>query len=242
MGFGVLGEFIVVQLMFSVINLGEVVSTSKSSFIVDFWETIFRYLGKVSVFNLVRRIFPSTKTGLFSECWALAHVFLAILSVPAVIYIKNDHIGFAIAIYALLRVFEVVVYQMNVLLFDEYRSTKSGVKYALHGYRRIIILLIQNYFEIIFWFSAQYVFFHHLFKFTVSGSHESILGAVYTSFVVMTSFGFYNVTPLGVMAYSLVIGQAMIGLFMTLLSLARFIALIPTPDSMDETEQTNKDL
>lgn len=53
----------------------------------------------------------------------------------------------------------------------------------------------------------------------------------------MTSFGFYNVTPLGVLAYSLVIGQAMIGLFMTLLSLARFIALIPTPESLDATAQ-----
>ncbi len=53
----------------------------------------------------------------------------------------------------------------------------------------------------------------------------------------MTSFGFYNVTPLGVVAYSLVIGQAMIGVFMTLLSLARFIGVIPTPKSMDITEQ-----
>ncbi len=76
-----------------------------------------------------------------------------------------------------------------------------------------------------------------MFSFAVEGSHESVLGAVYTSFVVMTSFGFYNVTPLGVVAYSLVIGQAMIGLFMTLLSLARFIGVIPTPKSKDITEQ-----
>lgn len=207
------------------------------SFIVDFWAKVFEILGKISFFNLVRKIFPKARTGRFSEVWALGHVFLSILSVPAVLYINNQIVGLGIALYALLRVYEVVTYQTNVLLFDEYRAIKAGRKYALHGYRRIVILLMQNYFEIIFWFAAQYIFFHSMFSFAVEGSHESVLGAVYTSFVVMTSFGFYNVTPLGVVAYSLVIGQAMIGLFMTLLSLARFIGVIPTPKSMDITEQ-----
>ncbi|WP_117234198.1 hypothetical protein [Vibrio maerlii] len=207
------------------------------SFIVDFWAKVFELLGKISFFNLVRKIFPKARTGRFSEIWALGHVFLSIASVPAVLYIDNRLIGFAIALYALLRVFEVVIYQTNVLLFDEYRAIKAGREYALHGYRRIVILLMQNYFEIIFWFAAQYIFFHSMFDFNVAGSHESVLGAVYTSFVVMTSFGFYNVIPLGVVAYSLVIGQALIGLFMTLLSLARFIGVIPTPKSLDRTEQ-----
>lgn len=215
---------------------GNIVEKSES-FIVDFWAKVFGILGKISFFNLVRKIFPKARTGRFSEVWALSHVFLSILSVPAVLYINNQIIGFAIALYALLRVYEVVVYQTNVLLFDEYRAIKAGREYALHGYRRIVILLMQNYFEIIFWFAAQYIFFHSMFSFAVEGSHESVLGAVYTSFVVMTSFGFYNITPLGVVAYSLVIGQAMIGLFMTLLSLARFIGVIPTPKSMDITEQ-----
>ena len=211
-----------------------------NTFIVDFWAKIFLYLRKISVFNLVLWIFPISNSRIdyiFVEAWALTHVFLSILSVPAVLYIKNDSVNFIIAFYALLRVFEVVVYQINVLLFDEYRVTKAGKTYKLKGYRRMIILLIQNYFEVIFWFAAQYIFFQHMFNFTVQGSHESVLGAVYTSFVVMTSFGFYNVTPLGVLAYTLVIGQAMIGLFMTLLSLARFIGLIPTPESMDQHEQ-----
>ncbi|UTW12818.1 hypothetical protein [Marinobacterium rhizophilum] len=207
------------------------------SFIVGFWASIFKVLGSFSFFNLIRKVFPRARTGRFSEIWALSHVILSVASVPAVLYIKNEYIGFVIAIYALLRVYEVVIYQANVLLFDEFRAIKAGKDYALHGYRRIVILLMQNYFEIIFWFAAQYIFFKSMFSFSVEGSHESVLGAVYTSFVVMTSFGYYNVTPLGVLAYSLVIGQAMIGLFMTLLSLARFIGVIPTPKSLDVTEQ-----
>ncbi|WP_323750988.1 hypothetical protein [Marinobacter sp.] len=212
-------------------------SDNPKAFILDFWAFIFKVLGKVSFFNFVRFLFPSARTGLFSEAWALGHVVLSVLSVPAVLYIKNYYVGLTIAAYALLRVFEVVVYQTNVLLFDEYRATKAGKDYTLHGYRRMVVLLMQNYFEIIFWFAAQYIFFDSLFSFSVEGSHESVFGAVYTSFVVMTSFGYYNVTPLGVLAYSLVIGQAMIGLFMTLLSLARFIGLIPTPKSRDISEQ-----
>ncbi|AMO67894.1 hypothetical protein DOK_02686 [gamma proteobacterium BDW918] len=211
-------------------------SEKQKTFILDFWAFIFKVLGEISFFNLVRVLFPSTKTGLFSEAWALGHLLLSILSVPAVLYIQNYYVGLFIAAYALLRVFEVIVYQTNVLLFDEYRATKAGKEYALHGYRRMVVLLMQNYFEIIFWFAAQYIFFNDLFSFAVEGSHESVFGAIYTSFVVMTSFGYYNVTPLGVLAYSLVIGQAMIGLFMTLLSLARFIGLIPTPKSRDVTE------
>ncbi|WP_203142061.1 hypothetical protein [Marinobacter mangrovi] len=212
-------------------------SGKRKTFILDFWAYIFKVIGKISFFNLVRFLFPSSKTGLFSEAWALGHLLLAVLSVPAVLYINNQYVGFFIASYALLRVFEIVVYQTNVLLFDEYRAKKAGKEYALHGYRRIVVLLIQNYFEIIFWFAAQYVVFNSLFSFSVEGSNESVFGAIYTSFVVMTSFGYYNVTPLGVLAYSLVIGQAMIGLFMTLLSLARFVGLIPTPKSRDITEQ-----
>ena len=125
-----------------------------NTFIVDFWAKIFLYLRKISVFNLVLWIFPISNSRIeyiFVEAWALTHVFLSILSVPAVLYIKNDSVNFIIAFYALLRVFELVVYQINVLLFDEYRVTKAGKTYKLKGYRRMIILLIQNYFEVIFW-------------------------------------------------------------------------------------------
>lgn len=213
--------------------------TPKPPFIVDFWETVFRWLGKISLFTLVRKVFKSTHgSGRFVDAWALSHVFLSIASVPLVLYIPSVWVGGIIAGYAFLRVFEVVVYQMNVLLFDEYRAKRAGKSYALHGYRRMILLLIQNYFEIIFWFAAQYAFFSQIFDFTVPGSNESVLGAVYTSFVVMTSFGFYNVTPLSVLAYAIVIAQAVIGLFMTLLSLARFIGLIPNPETMDQTEKS----
>lgn len=119
------------------------------SFIVDFSAFVFKMLGKISFFNLVRRLCPKARTGRFSEIWALSHVFLSIMSVPAVLYINNQYIGFAIASYALLRVYEVVIYQTNVLLFDEYRAIKAGKECKLHGYRRIMIL---------FWHDSNHVY------------------------------------------------------------------------------------
>ncbi|WP_318476582.1 hypothetical protein [Photobacterium leiognathi] len=74
-------------------------------FIVDFWAFVFQMLGKISFFNLVRRVFPKARTGRFSEMWALSHVFLSIAAVPAVLYIDNKYIGLMIAAYALLRVY-----------------------------------------------------------------------------------------------------------------------------------------
>ena len=204
------------------------------SFIVNFWEIVFKILGRFSIYSLIRAIFPNmTNTSLFSEIWAFFNLIFSIVSIPIIIYTEVKLVEYIMVIYALLRIFEVTVYQINVLLFDEYRAAKKNLQYVLTGYRRVVILIIQNYFEIIFWFASEYVFFHDIFSFNVSGTHQSVFGAIYTSFVVMTSFGFYNVIPLSLLAYSLLIFQAITGLFMTLLSLSRFISLIPNPKSLD---------
>jgi len=211
--------------------------SKKKTFIVQFWAVIFGALGKLSLFNVVRLMFPKQITGRFVDGWVLTHLLLAIISVPLALNVNSYYLQIGIAVFAFSRVFEIVIYQTNVLIFDEYRAKLNGNKYALHGYRRIVILRLHNYFEIIFWFATQYILFNQLFGFTVPESNTSFFGAVYTSFVVMTSFGFYNIIPHSVFAYTIVIGQAMIGLFMTLLSLARFISLIPTPDTMDDLEK-----
>ena len=209
----------------------------KDIFIVEFWSRIFSILSHISVFAIIRRIFPKCINHKFVDYWVLSHLILSLVSIPIVIFIESEILKLTVASFSILRVFEIIVYQTNVLLFDEYRAKKQKKIYEIRGYRRIVLLLIHNYFEIIFWFATQYVVFNSLFTFAVPESHVSFLGAIYTSFVVMTSFGFANITPLSVLAYTIVISQAMIGLFMTLLSLARFISLIPNPKTMDEFEQ-----
>ncbi|MDM8566679.1 ion channel [Candidatus Halobeggiatoa sp. HSG11] len=211
--------------------------SKENGFIVNFWEIIFRYLSYFSLFNLFRLLFPKLINGKFVDIWVLGHLILSIVSIPLILIVDSKLVYIFISIFALSRVFEIVIYQINVLLFDEYRANKNGKKYVLHGYRRIVILLLHNYFEIIFWFATQYIIFGYLFDFNVSDSSISFFGAIYTSFVIMTTFGFNNIIPLSIVGYSIVIGQAMIGLFMTLLSLARFISLLPNPDTMDDMER-----
>jgi hypothetical protein len=53
-------------------------------------------------------------------------------------------------IYGGVRVVEIVIYQINVLIFDEYRARRSGIMYGVRGYRRLILLVPHNYIEIIF--------------------------------------------------------------------------------------------
>ena len=44
------------------------------SFIVEFWSSIFGVLAKVSVFTLVRKLFPTAITARFVDCWVLSHL------------------------------------------------------------------------------------------------------------------------------------------------------------------------
>ncbi|TDP31248.1 hypothetical protein DEU29_11317 [Idiomarina aquatica] len=55
-------------------------SDSHSTFIERFWEVIFQFLAKLSVFSVVRKVvnrfLPKRHQHLFVECWALGHLLL----------------------------------------------------------------------------------------------------------------------------------------------------------------------
>lgn len=207
-----------------------------NTFIVELWSRIFQTLGHLSLFGMIRMFFPRATTACFVDVWVFCHLLLAFITIVLVALVGQTWYTMILVIYGLMRVFEVSVYQMNVLLFDEYRARKAEKEYAVEGYRRIVLLLLHNYFEIIFWFAATYLFFGNLFSFRVDGSRNTIFGGIYTSFIEMTTFGEPNISPKGILAASLILWQSVVGIFMTLLSLARFISLIPTPKSKDSYE------
>jgi hypothetical protein len=64
----------------------------------------------------------------------------------------------------------------------------------------------------------------------------TVFGGIYSSFITMTSFGDFDLLPKSTMAASVLLFHATVGLFMTLLSLARFISLIPAPKTRDIVE------
>lgn len=205
------------------------------SFIVEFWSKIFNVLRWISPFQIIRFIIPSASYR-FVDGWVLGNLILSILlllicSAP---YIRWWE---AIAIvWGAIRVFEVIIYQINVLLFDEYRAKKEGKSYAIRGYRRILILLLHNYIEIIFWFALFYRNIGYAFE-TGGADLNQILVSLNFSFFTMTTFGITAISPKDNFGIIINFIQSMIGLVMVLLILSRFISLIPTPETLDEFEK-----
>lgn len=195
--------------------------------IVNLWERVFNILRWVSVFQFIIRINPNLKNHEFVDKWVLGNFLFSFLSMILAKYTPLKELRYFLLIYGFLRVFEVFVYQVNVLLFDQYNARN----YSIKSYRRTVILLFHNFVEIIFWFTTSYLILEDNFN-----QKLSLIESLYLSFVTMTTFGTTNIsfkTNIGMMVIWF---QSIIGLFMTLISLARFISLLPTPISMDDRE------
>lgn len=206
------------------------------SFIVQFWSCVFNALAKVSVFWVVRNLFPLTINARFVDFWVLGHLGLSAMALMLAAYFNIPWLGYVLVGYGFLRTLEIVVYQANVLLFDEYRAFKAGKEYHLTGYRRMILLLLHNYFEIILWLACTYTVMAADFEHKWQPGVGTVLGGIYSSFITMTTFGDFDLLPKTDLAAIVLLFHATVGLFMTLLSLARFISLIPAPKTLDEVE------
>jgi len=125
--------------------------------------------------------------------------------------------------------FEIITYQINVLLFSK----------TLGGYRRLVILLINNALEISIWFAIFYRNFDYLFK-SKYIQLNSFLGSIYYSLITMSTLGYGDIVPKNYYALYITIPQTLIGLFVAIVILARFISLIPKPATIDIYEKNKK--
>ena len=118
----------------------------------------------------------------------------------------------------------------------KYANPEKPKPYAVRGYTRITILLLHNFAEISFWFSISYIYFDG--SFLSNNAPLNTITALTFSFSTMTTFGnSQGVTILGSIGNTFNLIQAVIGVFMILLILARFIALIPRAPTSDSIEQ-----
>jgi len=204
------------------------------SWIVEFWDRFFALLSWVSPFNLLRRVFRGLQSPGGVEAWVTAHMGLAFVAACLAASLPTA-IGVRILVcYGALRVFEVTVYQMNVLLFDQLRAHRAGRGYALEGYTRIVLLLLCNYLEIILWFAAAYgVLFSHLTAVAPLG----LDGLLKDSFATFTGFGSAEVDSKYPVAFAVIWAESAAGLFMSIVVLARFIGMLPAPGSKTLAEQ-----
>lgn len=215
---------------------------ANKSIVVQFWSGVFAFLGRISFFDfLLRYVLFKFRGYLIVDIWVMGHLLLAgltfYLSIGA-FHAENFNTTINILIfYGTLRVFEILVYQINVLLFDKYRAAKKGIPYALKGYLRIVLLLLHNYMEILLWFAASYVVAAH--QGWVHIGQVGLLTVLRESMLFMVTFGSSKITAVSTYGAVLVLMQSTVGIFMTVIILARFLSLLPKPKTMDDFE--NKD-
>lgn len=210
------------------------------TFIVELWSKIFSILSYVSLFKIIRIIFPSTRLSYsFVEIWVMINLLTSIglLYISSTLNIRWWEI--IILIYAGSRIFEIIIYQINVLLFDEYRAKKENKPYRVGSYRRLVILLISNAIEILMWFAIFYRYFDYLF---ISNYIQlnTFLGSIYYSIVTMSTLGYGDIIPKNHYALYIIIPQMLIGIFIAIVILARFISFLPKPGTFDEHEKNEK--
>ncbi len=160
----------------------------------------------------------------------LAFVFVLVSNGPQVQWWEWIFIGFAIC-----RISSIIIYQIWVLFLPCY--FKIIKKYSITSVPRLIILLLINYLEILFFFALFYRNFTDFFTVNNNFSLNSISGSSYFSLVTMTTLGYGDVTPTQWQGMFIISIQTLIGLFMALLIIARSISHLPK----HKTEQQIKD-
>lgn len=204
-------------------------------FIIEFWSIIFGILSKISIFSIVRKM-KKEMTYMFVEAWVLGNLVVSIISTLVAYHlgINSKKIMFFIIGYAVLRVFEVIVYQLNVLFFDPYRAEKRGEVYKIKSPTRIVILLLHNYVEIMFWYAAIII---ALVQISGQGLQASWGEFVRSNILCIATFDGSMIQEIVGELYpklsSVVFMQIISGIIMTIISLARFMNLMPALGSVD---------
>ncbi len=163
---------------------------------------------------------------LFSEIWVTAHLLLGVLCSLIMIYTPDLWLGYIILGYAMLRSFEIFVYHVNVLLFD---PLKAGVdNYQIKSATRMIILLFCNIAEYILWFSVIYIIVFRLDNEDIMEKH--ILTKSIMTLANISDPNEYINWKIAAIANI----ESVIGIFMNIVCLARFISILPSVRTIDK--------
>ena len=207
----------------------------KDSFLVDMWERIFKVLSYISIFHIIRKI-KGSMSYRFVDYWVVGNFLLSIVSSIIVFYLNEKFIYLMIALsaYGSLRVFEVIVYQINVVFFDPYRAYKARRQYKDKSIRRIILALFHNYVEIMFWFAVIVLTIAKVSHISVTASWFEYVTSTILCVAVFDRTGLENIIGKNLYLAELVFVEIVAGLIMTIISIARFIGILPDVDEIDE--------
>ncbi|MDU4660565.1 MAG: hypothetical protein E6Y39_10605 [Clostridium butyricum] len=205
-----------------------------NGFIVELFNGIFGVLEKISIFNVVRQL-KSDMSYRFVDLWIVGNMIGAIISTGIAynLSMNNKIIIYSILLYSVLRVFEVIIYQINVLLFHPYRAQKTGQNYKIKSVTRMVVSLLSNYVEIMFWYSTMVILFIIL-----NGDNPNKLGLIEiirSNILCIITLDSNIVKEILNSNYShlseLLFLEVISGMIMTVISLSRFIGILPNVDS-----------
>lgn len=198
--------------------------------IIEFWEKIFDRLSKISIFNFIRKFIVKSNKHSFVDKWVFGNLVAAIISSAITYYLIDKFVGvlWIIITYASMRIFEVIIYQLNVFFFDQYRYERNGNDYSIKSSTRMVILLLHNYVEIMFWYVAIII---SLIRINGGGIHDSWVSCVQSNIICIATFDSSGIREIiGGMNSNLgqvIFLEIITGIIMTLISLARFIGVMP---------------
>lgn len=222
--------------------------------IVGFWDLVTKILSYVSLLEIVlavRKRWSKESTeipvSIYSliEVWVVAHVFLAIFASAITFYdltADNRILLYALTIYGSIRVFEIIVKQIRVIMFDTIGDNAVELKSA----RRSIILLLHNVVEMIFWFSVSLMVVCLLEKSPISQSFTHLSELFYWSDFIkcstlqFTTFGddYTAISGLignqNLLLINITFWEILVGFIIIVISLARFFSLLPPVKTMDD--------
>lgn len=237
-------------------------------FLVQLLFLLFRFLEKISVFYWLRKVAiskheakgkigkPFVMTYIFPELWAVGNCIFAITAIEIIKNTSTDWLMIVLLIYAIERIFEMLIYQINVLFFssltacyleetdeEKYQrrqkekkqaqyiklmnenvvmAPQTGVQeeYAIKSATRTVILLIFNMLE-------------YILQFTVIYTSAINLQQINEEFGILQSFAYFmsmgSLDGSGKNTWLMVVVyvETVIGIFMNILCLARFIGMLP---------------
>lgn len=227
----------------------KIVSIKEDGFILWFSYNVFNILRQVSLFQQIRNIrkyifdcnfwsknpnatqelynstwktnTPFCYTHHFSELWLIGNIILGITGYYLLLFCKNRFLCWIFVIYAIFRILEIFIYQVNALLFDPIKSKVNNEEYKIKSATRMVIMLLLNILEYIIWFSAIYVFAYNTSELCTDCSN-----VVFDSIMTLANIAepkHVDDPIIIIIAYI----ESIIGIFMNIICLARFISLLP---------------
>lgn len=224
--------------------------------IVGFWDLVtkvFSYVSLLVIFLAVKKRWNTHKRktdsvdSIYSliEIWVIAHVFLAILVSAITFYCltpDNRILLYVLSTYGSIRVFEIIIKQIRVIMFDTIGEKAVELKSA----RRSIILLLHNVVEMIFWFSVSLMVVCLLEVNTLNESFTHLSEVFYWSDFIkcstlqFTTFGddYTAISGLignqNVLLINITFWEILVGFIIIVISLARFFSLLPPVKTLDD--------